>query len=147
MKRQQLYWEDVREGEELPGFAIEINARRAYLDVSGSQDWYPAHHDAAFARKAGHQDIFMTTGFTQAALVRIITDWMGDEGFLKRFYFEMRRQQRPGDEMACRGRVTRKYVEDGRCYVECEVWAENERDGVTTPGRALVALPSRGSSV
>ncbi|HZP26564.1 MAG TPA: hypothetical protein VFB90_05895 [Dehalococcoidia bacterium] len=146
MKAQQRYWEDVSEGEELANFQIEINARRAYLDVSGSQDWYPPHHDAEFARKAGHAGIFMTTGFTQAALVRVLTDWMGDEGFLKRLSFEMRRQQRPGDTMTCRGRVTRKYIEDGRHYVDCEVWAESEREGMTTPGRAVVALPSRESA-
>jgi hypothetical protein len=55
----------------------------------------------------------------------------------------MRRQQRPGDIMTCKGRVVDKYVRDGQHYVECEVWAENEREGITTPGRAWVILPSR----
>ena len=143
MKRAQIYWEDVEPGQELEGFSLEINARRAYLGVSGSQDWYPPHHDVDFARKAGHEDIFMTTGFTQAALVRVITDWMGDEGFLKKLSFQMRRQLRPGDVMTCGGRVTAKSVEDGKHYVACDVWAKSDREGVTTPATALVRLPSR----
>jgi acyl dehydratase len=142
-KRPQRYWEDVEIGEELAGFSLEINTRRVFLQISGTQDWYPLHFDSQFARRSGHQDIFMNTGFLQAALVRVITDWMGDEGFLKKLYFEMRRQQRPGDIMTCKGRVVDKYVRDGQHYVECEVWAENEREGITTPGRAWVILPSR----
>ena len=109
--------------------------------MSGSQDWYPVHHDPAFARKAGHADIFMNTGFLQAALVRVVTDWMGDAGFLRKLYFEMRRQQRPGDTMACKGRVTERYRKDGEGWVELDVWAENGREGVTTPGKAWVILP------
>jgi acyl dehydratase len=135
----------VSEGDELEGFSLEITPRRLYLQVSGSQDWYPVHHDPEFARKAGHEDVFMNTGFLQAALVRLITDWMGDAGFLRRLSFEMRRQQRPGDTMVCKGRVTGRRRENGEGIVELEVWAENEREGVTTPGEAVVVLPLRGA--
>jgi acyl dehydratase len=134
----------VEVGQGLPGFELKIDARRLFLQVSGSQDWYPVHFDQEFARKAGHADIFMATGFLQAALVRVITDWMGEEGWLRKFHIEMRRQNRPGDIMVCKGRVTDKYARNGERYVECEVWAENAREGVTTPGRAWVLLPSRG---
>ena len=143
MKGEQRYWEDVSVGEELEGFALDITPRRAALQTSGSQDWYPVHFDAAFARKSGHEDIFMNTGFMQAALVRVISDWMGDDGFLRKLRMEMRRQQRPGDTMLCRGRVTACRVDADEGIVELEVWAENEREGVTTPATAVVVLPLR----
>ena len=143
MSRAQRHWEDVGVGQEIDGFALDITTRRGYLQVSGSQDWYPVHFDLAFARKAGHEDVFMNTGFLQAALVRVITDWMGDDGFLKRLRFEMRRQQRPGDTMVCRGRVTAVRDEGGEGLVDLEVWAENEREGVTTPGTATVVAARR----
>jgi len=144
VRKAQLHWEDVEVGAELEGFELEITPRRTFLQVSGSQDWYPVHFDATFARKAGHEDVFMNTGFTQAALVRVVTDWMGDAGFLRKLYFEMRRQQRPGDTMVCKGRVTDRYEKDGEGCVELAVWAENEREGVPTPWTALVVLPMRG---
>ena len=143
MRRPQPYWEDVEVGQELPGFSLEISPKRAFLQVSGSQDWYPVHFDSAFARKAGHPDVFMNTGFIQAALVRTVTDWMGDEGFLRKLRFEMRRQLRPGDTMACKGKVSEKYERDSQGCVELDVWAENQREGVTTPGQAVVILPRR----
>jgi acyl dehydratase len=146
MNRGQPYWEDVAVGQEIEGFSLDITQRRAYLQVSGSQDWYPVHFDQGFARKAGHADTFMNTGFLQAALVRVVTDWMGDDGFLKRLRFEMRRQQRPGDAMVCKGRVTAVRDESGEGLVDLDVWLENEREGVTTPGTATVALPRRAAA-
>lgn len=143
MKRTQICWEDVAVGDALEGFSLDITPRRVALQVSGSQDWYPVHFDPGFARKAGHPDIFMNTGFLQAALVRVITDWMGDEGFLRRLRMEMRRQQRPDDTMVCKGRVTGVRLEGVEGVVELDVWAENEREGVTTPGTAVVELPRR----
>ena len=140
---EQVYFEDVAAGDELPPVELVINAKRLHLQTSGSQDWYPVHFDAAFARKSGHEDVFVNTGFLQAALVRLITDWMGDAGFLRRLKFEMRRQHRFGDVMVCRGRVVSKEERDGQARVDLDVWAENEREGIATPGEATVILPLR----
>ncbi|HUF54017.1 MAG TPA: hypothetical protein VMR52_09635 [Dehalococcoidia bacterium] len=143
MNRDQIHWEDVAVGDELPPIELDINTKRLFLQASGSQDWYPVHFDAGFARKGGHEDVFMNTGFLQAALVRLITDWMGDGGFLKRLAFEMRRQHRPGDTTTARGRVAGKGDEVDDSLVFLEVWAENEREGLATPGEATVMLPRR----
>ena len=93
----QPYWEDVTVGDELPSIELAMTQKRLHLVTSGSQDWYPVHFDTAFARKSGHEDVFANTGFIHAALVRVISDWMGDLGFLERLKFEMRRQHRVGD--------------------------------------------------
>jgi acyl dehydratase len=144
MNRGQLYFEDVRVGDELPPVTLEINTKRLFLQASGSQDWYPVHFDPAFAQKAGHSDLFMNTGFVQAALVRLITGWMGDSGFLKRLSFEMRRQHRPGDTMVCRGKVVATELRSDDGCIDLDIWAETDSEGVTTPARATVMLPRRG---
>ena len=142
-KRPQIYWEDVQEGQEIPGYSLKIDATRIVKQVSGSQDFYAVHHDVDFARAGGHPDIFVNTGFMQGCLSRVLTDWIGDEGWLRKFRMEMRRMNRPGDTMVMKGRVVRKYIEDGQSMVDCDIWAENEREGVTTPTAATVILPSR----
>jgi len=73
----------------------------------------------------------------------LITNWMGDAGFLKRVRTEMRRFNIVGDTTFCKGKVTRKYVKDKTALVDFEIAAENQRGEVTTPGIATVALPSR----
>lgn len=138
----ERFWEDVQQGEELKGFSLELTMTRMVLQISGTQDFYPIHHDPAFARAAGHADIFINTAFIRGCLCRLLTDWMGRAGFLKALGFRMRRPYLVGETVAVRGRVATKQS-GGR--VELDVWIESARDtAITVPGRATVILPSRG---
>jgi hypothetical protein len=139
----QVYWEDVSEGQELPEYTLLLDPLRVHLQSSGTQDFHRQHNDEEFAHKQGVQHLFMNTGFSQAALARVVLDWMGDEGFLKKFKMEMRKMHHPGDVMTLRGKVVRTWEENGEALAECEVWAENDREGIATPGRVVVALPHR----
>ena len=140
----QRYWDDVTEGQELPGFDLYLSETKIAEQVSGSQDFYPVHHDRPFARAGGHADIFVNTGFTRATLSRLLTDYAGVDGWVCKLSYEMRRMNRPGDTMKFRGHVTRVYVaDDGSHRVDLAIWAENDREGVTTPATATVTLPTR----
>ena len=72
-----------------------------------------------------------------------VTNWMGDDGFLKRLYGELRRFNYVGDTTWLRGRVSGKRVEQGEHLVDLELWAENQVQEVTATGKAAVVLPSR----
>ena len=77
-------------------------------------------------------------------LVHLCTDWMGDDAWLWRLDCEFRKFNWVGDTHWMRGRVTRKYLADGgRAAVDLDVWGENQRGEITTPGHATVLLPSR----
>ena len=76
-------------------------------------------------------------------LGHLVTNWMGDEGFLKQLAVQCRQIVYLGDTIRCLGRVTRKYMEDGDYLVECEIRAENRKGDIVAPGRAVIALPSR----
>ncbi len=73
----------------------------------------------------------------------LMTNWMGDDAFLKRLRVECRRFNVYGDTQWCKGKVTRKYSHNGIPLVDVEIWAENQRGEVTAPGMATVMLPSR----
>jgi hypothetical protein len=56
----------------------------------------------------------------------------------------MRKFNYVGDTHWMRGRIVRKYLADGdRPAVDLDVWGENQRGEITTPGHASVLLPSR----
>lgn len=132
-------WSDVREGDEIVGFALELTATRMVLQVSGTQDVYPVHHDPAFARAAGHADIFLNTAFIRGCLCRLLTDWMGPDGFLKSLSFQMRKPNLMGETITVRGRVRKKRPE-GR--VDVEAWIETG-GGMTVVSTASVLLPEQ----
>ncbi len=77
----------------------------------------------------------------------LMTNWMGDDAFLKRLRVECRRFNVYGDTQWCKGRVARKYVHDDIPLVDVEIWAENQRGEVTAPGYATVMLPSRDPAI
>ena len=140
----QRYWDDVKEGEEIPGFEMFLSETKMVEQVSGSQDFYPVHHDREFARGGGHPDVFFNTGFTRAALGRLLSDYAGTEGWVRKLEYSMRKMNRPGVTLKVRGKVTRRYVDDdGNGLVDLDIWLENEKEGVTTPGSATVMLPRR----
>jgi acyl dehydratase len=134
----QRVWDDVVVGEEIKGFSLALTMTRMVLQVSGSQDFYAIHHDPEFARAAGHEDIFLNTAFIRGALCRLLTDWVGRGGFVKRLAFQMRRPNFLGETIQVKGRVTDK-ADEGR--VELELRIENDRGGVTVPATASVILP------
>jgi len=72
----------------------------------------------------------------------LLTNWMGDDGFLKRMYIELRRFNLVGDTTWCKGRVAGKREDGGEKLVDLEIWGENQRQEVTTKGTATVRLPS-----
>ena len=76
-------------------------------------------------------------------LGHLLTNWMGDDGVLKRLYAEVRRFNIVGDTTWCKGSVTEKYIKDGEYLVDIECFGENQRGEITMRGKATVALPSR----
>jgi hypothetical protein len=69
---------------------------------------------------------------------------MGDDAWLWRLDCEFRKFNWVGDTHWMRGRVTRKYLADGgRAAVDLDIWGENQRGEITTPGHATILLPSR----
>ena len=76
-------------------------------------------------------------------LSMLLTNWMGDDGFLWKLRAELRRFNIVGDTTWCKGKVVRKSMDSGKCCVDIECWGENQRNEVTILGTATIILPSR----
>ena len=76
-------------------------------------------------------------------LGNLVANWMGDDGFLRKLRAELRRFNVVGDTTWLKGRVNKKYTQEGRHFVDIECRAENQRGEVTMPGTATVELPAK----
>jgi acyl dehydratase len=102
------------------------------------------HWDPEWAARAGNPAIYDYGRMRETWLIHLCTDWMGDDAWLWKLDCEFRRFNYVGDTHWMRGRVTRVYRTDhGAGAVDLEVWGENQRGEVTTPGHASIVLPSR----
>ncbi len=78
-----------------------------------------------------------------AWLGHLVTNWMGNAGFLARLSVQVRRHNLIGDTTWCRGRVAAKALVDGRGEVTLDLQAVNQRDETIALGQAVVVLPRR----
>ncbi|HEX7475462.1 MAG TPA: MaoC family dehydratase N-terminal domain-containing protein, partial [Dehalococcoidales bacterium] len=78
--------------------------------------------------------------------IHLVTNWMGDNAWLKKSYTEYRKFVYLSDVVRLKGRISKKYIDDaGEHCVHIERSAINERDENVMPGYSIVVLPSKQS--
>lgn len=137
------FWEDVEEGQELPPVSKEATTRQLVQYAGASRDLYEIHYDKDYAIGNGLPGVILHGALKNAFLGQLMTDWLGENGTLRRLAVQYRGMDVPGDPLTCKGKVTRKYVEDGIHLVDCDIWLENGNGDTTTPGTATAELPTR----
>ena len=179
-----LYWEDVKEGEQLPGTVrgpiSQMDMTAYYAGAVGTSgykstklkwkytNWarttpekLPNNYDKCYygARvlpSIGHQDAAVAVkdlgmpgpydnGPQRCGmLATCVTNWMGDDGFMRTLSTRLKLPVIFGDTNYIKGRVKGKRVEDGKGLVDLELWGENQLGQKTITGNATVELPQRG---
>lgn len=140
----QIYFEDIAEGADLPPVTRTAGTAQLFLFSAVTRNPHRIHYDLPYAKKEEHRDVLVHGPLHGAMLCSFVTNWMGDEGTLKRFGYQNRGRAVQSEPLTFKGRVTKKYENDGGAMVDLEVWEENEEGEVTVPGSAVVALPKRG---
>jgi acyl dehydratase len=138
------YFEDVREGQEIPAFVVENLTRTDLVRYAGaSGDFNPIHHDEEFAKMAGNPTVFGHGMLTAGFVARCLTDFVGVEN-VRRYKVRFATRVWPGDTITCAGRVTRKYEDGGEKRIDGEVVARTQKGETAVTGTFTAALPSRG---
>jgi hypothetical protein len=109
---------------------MNIYIRPSMFDVKTMNDrGVPRIHDAGAQRNAWRN--------------MVLTNWMGDNGFLWKSKAEVRGFNQEGDVTWCKAKVIKKYVQNRIYCVDIYCRCENQRHEVTMPGEATIILPSR----
>jgi len=105
---------------------------------------YAVHYNAQAANAMGLPSPYDVGTQRHCWQIHLLTNWMGDEGWLKKSHAEYRIFVYLSDVLRITGKVTKKYrSEDGECCVDIETHAMNQRGEDAMPGTATIALPSR----
>ena len=139
----QVFYEDMEAGSEIPPLVKHPTTMQLVKFAGASGDYYQIHYDKDFALANGLPGVILHGWLTLSFLGQLVTDWIGEGGTLVKLGGNYRGVLFPGEDVMCRGTITRKYVEDSKHFVEARIWAENPKGERTTPGSALVILPSR----
>ena len=143
-ERKTRYFEEVREGEQLPSLKKEFTMAGMMAYGAATWDFVQLHYDADYAREHGFKAPIVDGQMLGGLLTQLIQDWAGPGAFLRKLSFRNRAMSFPGDSVTCSGVVTKSYVEGNEALVECDLWADNQNGGrVVEPASATVRLPQR----
>lgn len=141
---KQLYFEDIVVGSEITPLIKQPTTRQLVMWAGASGDYNPIHYDKDFAQSRGLPGVIVQGQLVFSFLGQLVTDWMGEQGLIRKLTCSYKGMNYPGEDIICNGRVSKKYVDGGEHYVECSVWAENAKEEKTVTGMAVVIMPARG---
>ena len=168
------FWEDVNVGDQLPpthhvfgmmecvafmaGMARGGSWRfsmgrglggrdmwREQLDPeSGLPDFSNFHMTDVAAQRRGAPRASAVGVQLYCWMCHLLTNWMGDIGFLKKVSFQVRRSLYRESLAVCKGEVVKKYVENGEHRVDLKIeMVDHNGDAPIPNASATVVLPSR----
>lgn len=117
----------------------------AYVNPeTGAQDSAArGHAESAMAREVGMPGGYDVGPQRISWMGQLMTNWMGDAGFLRRLNVSVRRPNIFGDVSWCRARIVDKRIEGTNHLVDLELSVENQLNELTAKGTATVELKSR----
>jgi hypothetical protein len=151
---EQVYWNDLKEGDELPTLVKNCSSQQLVMWAAASGDFYQIHYDERFAKNNKLQDIIVHGALKCAFLGQFLHDWAGEQGLIKNYNVSYRGMDYTNQEILCKGVITKKYEDAEEHVVELDIWTETGAPGddgrpknppgqKTTPGSAKVVLPVR----
>jgi acyl dehydratase len=135
IRANKLNWKQIHKH---PGLGIPN--RFGVLDCPERVHW-----DQDLARLVGTPGAYDYGPERCSWLTHHVTNWMGDEGWLRRATSKIRRHNPEGDTLFFTAKVVRTYVENGRHLVDLEQEAINQDGDLSVVGTSTVELPSRHS--
>ena len=104
---------------------------------------YSVHYNDYAARLQGAQCAYDVGVQRTCWQVHSLTNWMGDDGVIKRIRMEARRFNLQGDTTFINGKVVKKYIKDKCPLIDIEMTGINQSGTLTSPGFATVMLPAK----
>lgn len=141
----QVYFEDVQVGDKLPTaqhgpLTIVDTVRWAGLQ----ENWQHLHYDRDHVREHNGLKTFIASGaYRQALLMRMLTDWIGPRGWLRKINVRHTYSTFEGDSMIFSGRVVAKHESGAERWIECEIIARNQENKEILTGSCTLILPCR----
>ena len=144
---EQVYWEDVAEGQEIPSFFRKTDLMNWNRWASVNDEYVPMHMDDDAARENGQPAAFGQGPLRFSYLHSLLRQFAGDDGEVVLVRAQMRGINFKHDELTCTGKVTGE-AGGGRASPRRPGRRDHEpagRGGNAGPGDGGVALAGVGA--
>src|SRR3989440_8580007 len=137
---RSFYWSELRVGDDLPPLTKPaIDRVQIVRYAASSGDFNRLHLDEPFAHALGFPGLFAPGMLAMGFVGQLLTAWLR-RGHVRRLAARFVKIVWPGDELNCRGRIAELRKENGACYADVELWAENQKGELVLRGQATCEL-------
>ncbi len=140
MKISLKYWNAISVGDVLDTVTMDVPFERVILNAAATQDYFPGHHNPAYARHQGQKEIYLNTMAIEGFLDRVVSDWAGPHAFICKRQMQMRSSIYAGDTMKGQGKVEACYKEGERCLLDVSIEISTD-SGCCVPAKLTISLP------
>lgn len=141
---QSVYFESISVGDCIPPrefgpLTIVDTVRWAGLQ----ENWQHLHYDRDHVRQHNGLRTFIASGaYRQALLIRMLTDWIGPRGWLKKISVRHSYSTFEGDMMRFSAKVLEKSADSSANSVVCDLEGTNQDNRRILTGSCTLILPS-----
>lgn len=139
-----LYYEDIHIGDQVPEFRRQTGYMEWGRFAGANEEYVAIHEDDEAGIKSGLPGGIGMGNLRFCYVHNMLNDWMGESGWIKKVALQYRGLNLKNDWVVAKGTVTGKRTEAGEHLIDLDVHTENGKGEVTAPGKAVVAVPSRG---
>ena len=140
MPNAGLFWDRIIEGCEIPTLIKKPTYTQLFMFSAITWNRHLIHYNAEYARRDGLPDVAVHRGLIGNYLAQLLSDWVGADGKVTKIQWNVRATAVPGDTLAVKGRVLKKWIEGKNKLVECEIRVEKEGADIIAPGRGEVII-------
>ena len=143
---EQLYFDDVEDGQELPTYDIgPMTTTHAFRWSAAIENWHRIHYDQDFAvYHDGLPNVLIHGSWKQSIMPMYLKNLCLPEGWAWKVSFQHRALIVPGDTLTCWARVTKKYEKDGLGFLDLDTGMRLQNGTETCPGHGTIVLPIKG---
>ena len=146
---RSFYWSELRVGDDLPPLTKPaIDRVQIVRYAASSGDFNRLHLDEPYAHAVGFPGLFAPGMLAMAFVGQLLSAWLR-RGHVRKLSARFIKIVWPNDELTCRGRIAELRKENGACYADVELWAENQKGELVLRGQATCELyesPQNGGS-
>jgi hydroxyacyl-ACP dehydratase HTD2-like protein with hotdog domain len=128
----------LAKGMALPQLVKRPTTMSVFMYAAANWVYHRVHYDQDYARSVGLRHVVVHGTLQASYLVQMITDWLGENGTLKKLSFRHHLPAYPGDVLTCSGIIKDKRTEDGQRCLVLDLTIVNQDNEKTTSATATV---------
>jgi acyl dehydratase len=140
----QIYFEEAVEGQQISSMEKHITTVNMTMYLSTVWLTDRIHFDYKYAtEKRKLPNIIIPGTMAVDYYAQLLNDWAGENAEIRKLSVQFRHFIVPGDVLQCSGKIVKRYIDNGKGYIELQLWMKNQKGINCAPGKGVVELPCR----